>query len=68
MVLESQEWRLQKEITYRKAHNYTIKQNSRNILYMTSLKRRGCDCENFGARITEFRVVVRKICLKEVLG
>jgi hypothetical protein len=39
-----------------------------NILYMTNIKRRGCDPQNFGARILRIRVVVEKIWLKEVLG
>jgi hypothetical protein len=43
---------------------HTIKQNATNILYMTSLKRRGCDREKFGTTTTEFGAMVGKLCLK----
>jgi hypothetical protein len=35
---------------------------------MNAQNDRECDSENFGARITEIRVTVEKIWLKEVLG
>jgi hypothetical protein len=36
--------------------------------YMNAQKERGSDSENFGDRITEFRVTVAKIWRKEVIG
>jgi hypothetical protein len=35
--------------------------NARDMCYMYAQKKRGSDSENFGTRITGFRVVVEKI-------
>jgi hypothetical protein len=47
------------------AHNKT---NATIISIGIVWRERGCDFENFGARIIEFGVVVEKIWLKDVMG
>jgi hypothetical protein len=43
-------------------------QNATNMCYMDAQRERGSDSENFGTRITEFRVVVENIWSFEVSG
>jgi hypothetical protein len=43
-------------------------QNATNMCYMNAQRERGSDSENFGTRITEFRVVVENIWSFEVSG
>jgi hypothetical protein len=43
---------------------YTINHNATNMSYVTNLKKRECDLENFGEKITKFGAVVGTIWLK----
>jgi hypothetical protein len=61
LVLKVREQWLRHNVTYRKQTQAITQKNATNMCYMNAEKERGSDSENFGTRITGFRVVVEKI-------